>query len=121
MAAFITPRHPPVTQSQQWARHTASLGRYSPCAIYTCRIGVFPNGEEVLVSRAGRSRVAGQNARSPQLEMGQGAGRCGLAYPAMIEDFLELGCRFLRLSCLEVSLSTSVIGYQAYDKASFVR
>src|SRR5438552_16542361 len=77
------------------------------------RIGVFPNGEEVLVSRAGRSRVAAQSVRSPQLQMGQGAGRRGLAYSAMIQDFLELSSRLFPLACLQVSLAANIIGHQA--------
>ena len=35
-------------------------------------VGIFPNGEEVLIGAAGTSRIARQSARPRQLEMSQG-------------------------------------------------
>ena len=56
-------------------------------------VGVFPEGEEILIGGAGFCGVAGESVGAGEFEMSQGADEAIGDKAAMVEDFLKLGGR----------------------------
>ena len=75
-------------------------------------IGVFPQGEEVLIGRSGFDGFPLHGIGSTDLEMRQRTD--GLVHndTAMVEDFLELGGGFPALARRQVSLAADINGIQ---------
>jgi hypothetical protein len=75
-------------------------------------IGIFPQAKEILIGGAGLRRVALLNVDAGKSKMRESASRTIPQQPAMVEDFLEFGCRELSLLRRQVSLSADVHGIQ---------
>jgi len=56
-------------------------------------VGIFPEGEKILVGGAGFRGVTGQGVGAGEFEMSQGADEAIADQPAMVEDFLKFGGR----------------------------
>src|SRR5215470_8551879 len=61
-------------------------------------VGVFPEGEEVLVGRASLRRIPSQNRGTTQPEVRQRAYRAIQDKEAMIQNLLEICSRFFALA-----------------------
>src|SRR6266850_7610051 len=70
-------------------------------------IGVFPEGEKILVGGARFGCVALHRVATTQLEMSQRTDGFIGHDPAMVEDFLKLCCRF-------AALTRGKIGFSSY-------
>src|SRR5260370_18405962 len=75
---------------------------------WNVRVGVFPEGEEILVGSAARVGVALHRVGAPQLEMRQHSDGVIQSNPAMIEDFLKLRCGFAAPVCCQIGFSSYI-------------
>ena len=66
-------------------------------------VGVFPEGEEILIRGAGFGGVAGHYIRTTELKMGQSAQREVEHDPAVVNDPLELRGRRAAVASHELS------------------
>ena len=69
------------------------------------RVGILPNGQEILIGTPGLDPVARNNVRSAQLQVRQGAYRIGEHDAAVIEDLLKFRGGLLATSCCKVRLT----------------
>ena len=79
------------------------------------RVGIFPEGEEILIGVFGLGRVARDNVRSAQLQVRQGAYRIGENDAAVIQDFLKFRRGLLAASCCKIRLTAHIRGIEASE------
>ena len=71
-------------------------------------VGVFPEGEEVLVGLAGLRGVAAQRRSTPEAEVGERIQDVHAADATVVDDLLELRSGLSTRTSLEVSLPAQV-------------
>src|ERR1700690_3323112 len=71
-------------------------------------VGIFPDGEEILVRSAGRAHISGKSACPRQPEVGQSAERKIHDHPRMVNDLLKFCCSLASLASSQISLSTKI-------------
>lgn len=69
------------------------------------RVGILPEGEEILIRVPGLARVAGDNVCSAELQVRQGADRIGGDDTTVIEDFLKFRRGLPAASCRKICLT----------------
>ena len=85
------------------------------------RVGIFPEGKEILIGVFGLGHVARGNVCSAQLQVRQGAYRIGENDAAMIQDLLEFRRRLSATSCFKVRLPADIRGVEASESGKECR
>jgi len=90
-----------------WARQLSELG-LGLLQDRDVLVGIFPQGEEVLIETPGLVRVSCQGMGAPQLQLGEGADRLTPDDARMINNFLELSRRSAALLGFQIRFAAQV-------------
>src|SRR5579863_452897 len=98
---------------QLWQLGVLRLGLFQDGDI---RVGVFPQGEEVLISGSRFCDVALHGIRSTQLEMSQYADGIPDHYAGVIQNFLKFPGRLSTLARGQIRLATRIDGIESPEE-----
>ena len=73
-------------------------------------VGIFPRGEEILISRASFGVIALQRIRPREIQLCQRQEYIQAVQPAVIQDFLELSGRLGAIAQLQIRKPPAVYG-----------
>ena len=84
-------------------------------------VGVFPEGEEILVGGAGGGDVSLEDASARQTEMGKGGSHCVARHCSVIENVLEFPSSVGAISDPQIGQASGVNGRQSPRSSELVR